>query len=127
MKILHTENSCGWGGQEIRILTESKGLMERGHDVAIVCPTQAPIHEAAREAGLITLAADIRRKNIPGLAAMYRALKSWQPDVINTHSSTDSWLSALAVRLGASDAPIVRTRHISAPVSPSLTNRWLYG
>lgn len=127
MKILHTENSCGWGGQEIRILTESRGLMDKGHEVALICPTQAPIFDAARETGLITIPADIRRKNLSGLLAMYKALKGWQPDVINTHSSTDSWLAALAVRLGATKAPIVRTRHISAPVSPSLTNRWLYG
>ena len=25
LSILHTESSCGWGGQEIRILTESQG------------------------------------------------------------------------------------------------------
>ena len=31
MRIVHTEASCGWGGQEIRILEESLGMMERGH------------------------------------------------------------------------------------------------
>ena len=31
MRILHTENSCGWGGQEIRILSEATGMMARGH------------------------------------------------------------------------------------------------
>ena len=33
MNIVHTEASCGWGGQEIRILEESRGLIERGHAV----------------------------------------------------------------------------------------------
>ena len=26
LSIVHTENSCGWGGQEIRILTEARGF-----------------------------------------------------------------------------------------------------
>ena len=38
LNIVHTESSCGWGGQEIRILEESRGLIERGHHVTIVCP-----------------------------------------------------------------------------------------
>ncbi|WP_369601170.1 glycosyltransferase family 4 protein [Hahella sp. SMD15-11] len=127
MKILHTENSCGWGGQEIRILTEATGLMKKGHEVALACPPEAPIYEAARERGLVTLPAPINRKNWRGLVAMYRLIRAWEPDIINTHSSTDSWLTAVAQLLGASPAPIVRTRHISAPVSPSVSNRWLYG
>ncbi|MBT7461989.1 MAG: glycosyltransferase family 1 protein, partial [Waddliaceae bacterium] len=36
MHILHTEASPGWGGQEIRILRESEGLRERGHDVIFI-------------------------------------------------------------------------------------------
>ncbi len=31
LSIVHTENSCGWGGQEIRILTEARGILDRGH------------------------------------------------------------------------------------------------
>ena len=33
LSIVHTENSCGWGGQEIRILTEARGFLDRGHRV----------------------------------------------------------------------------------------------
>ena len=49
MKILHTEASCGWGGQEIRILEESRGLIQRGHEVSVACPAHARMAaEAAR-------------------------------------------------------------------------------
>ena len=37
MRILHTESSLGWGGQEIRILTEAAGMIDRGHKVALAC------------------------------------------------------------------------------------------
>lgn len=45
MNILHTEASCGWGGQEIRILEEARGLIERGHEVRVVCPPESRIFE----------------------------------------------------------------------------------
>jgi glycosyltransferase involved in cell wall biosynthesis len=48
-------------------------------------------------------------------------------DVINTHSSTDSWLVALASLTMGQAPPQVRTRHISAAVPNNWTTRWLYG
>ena len=43
MKILHTESSLGWGGQEIRVLTEARGVARRGHEVASAAPREARI------------------------------------------------------------------------------------
>jgi glycosyltransferase involved in cell wall biosynthesis len=44
--------------------------------------------------------------------------------VLSTHSSTDSWLAALATF--GKRIPMVRTRHISAPVPRNVLTRWLY-
>ena len=44
LHIVHTESSLGWGGQEIRILSEAQGLIRRGHDVKLLYPPQARIH-----------------------------------------------------------------------------------
>ena len=96
MKILHTESSCGWGGQEIRILTESAGLIARGHDVRIACPPEAPLATRAAHYGVPVVHAAIARKNLKGLLAMKRLLLAERFDVVNTHSSTDSWLAGLA-------------------------------
>lgn len=57
---------------------------------------------------------------------MGKWLRKQQIDVINTHSSTDSWLVALARSLGFYQGAIVRTRHVSAPIKPSMMTRWLY-
>jgi glycosyltransferase involved in cell wall biosynthesis len=55
-----------------------------------------------------------------------RLLRERRFDVVNTHSSTDSWLAALALA-GTRGAPaLVRTRHISAPVPHNFATRWLY-
>jgi glycosyltransferase involved in cell wall biosynthesis len=126
MRIVHTESSCGWGGQEIRILDEAQGMVARGHGVTLVAPREARIYDAALKRGLHAVALPIARKGIRGLLTLRRWLKERPVDVINTHSSTDSWLAALAcATLGRAPA-IVRTRHISAPVPNNWATRWLY-
>ena len=122
MKIVHTESSLGWGGQELRILAESKGLAKRGHDITLLCPLEARIYGEAPGWGLRTVAMPIATKRLDGVLALRRWLRANPPEVVSTHSSTDSWLVALGTRL-----PIVRTRHISAPVSRNFLTRWLYG
>ena len=96
MKILHTEASQGYGGQELRIVNEAKGMIERGHDVHLVCPPDAQIAGLARERGIPVELLGIGKKKPSGVLAMRRWIKVNRPDVINTHSSTDSWLVALA-------------------------------
>lgn len=126
MRILHTESSCGWGGQEIRILEEARGMSARGHDVTLIAPREARIYDAALERGLNAAALPIGRKNIRGLLAVRRWLKARPVEVINTHSSTDSWLAALACATLARPPAIVRTRHVSSSIPNNLPTRWLY-
>ena len=125
MKIVHTESSLGWGGQELRILSESQGLARRGHELTLVCPLEARIYAEAPNWGLRAVALPIATKRVDGLLALRRWLKTNPCDLLSTHSSTDSWLGALAT-LGMR-LPIVRTRHISAPVPRNALSRWLYG
>ncbi|MBA2690246.1 MAG: glycosyltransferase, partial [Burkholderiales bacterium] len=126
MHIVHTESSVGWGGQEIRILSEALGMVERGHRITLVTPPEAIIFREARTRGVATVPLAIGRKKISAIGALHGWLKKNPVDVINTHSSTDSWLSALACRFLANAPPIVRTRHISAPVPYNFATRWLY-
>lgn len=128
LSILHTESSVGWGGQELRILTEMEGMARRGHRVQLLTAASADILPAARERGLSVHGIAIEAKKLRGLLAMRDWLggQGRDFDVINTHSSTDAWLVALA-RLGrAGMPPVVRTRHVSTPVNTSRSTRWLY-
>lgn len=126
MRILHTEASCGWGGQEIRILTEARGLIRRGHHVELVCPAEARIFAEAPAYGVPVRALPIGKKRLGPLMAMRTFLRGNHFDVINTHSSTDSWLAALACKTLVDAPPIVRTRHLSTAVNRSRSTRWLY-
>jgi glycosyltransferase involved in cell wall biosynthesis len=127
LSIVHTENSCGWGGQEIRILTESRAFLDRGHRITLITPHEAPIAEAARRTGLDVVTMPLRKR-----VSDVRRLRAWlrehrvKIDVLNTHSSTDSWLGALACATLAHPPPIVRTRHVSTTVHNRLGTRWLY-
>ena len=126
LHIVHTESSLGWGGQEIRILTEAMGMIQRGHTVTLIAPPSARIFHAAEERNIHVVALPIGRKNLSGLLALRRWLKHHPCDVINTHSSTDSWLAALATRFMRHAPPLVRTRHISAAIPDNAASRWLY-
>ncbi len=117
-----------WGGQEVRILTEARGLLDRGHRVKLlVCPG-SPIGAEAARMGIPTEALDIAHKGARPLINLRRWLRQHgrDHDVLNTHSSTDSWLSAIAGAGMPDMPPIVRTRHVSTPVNNHWTTRWLY-
>ncbi|MBU3728768.1 MAG: glycosyltransferase family 4 protein [Phycisphaerales bacterium] len=124
--ILHTESSCGWGGQEIRILEESKALLRRGHEVAIACPTESELFRRAPEWGIPVIPTPIARRSVAALGAIHRLLAGHRHGIINTHSSTDSWLVSFASLATRRRPAIVRTRHISAPISRSPASAWLY-
>ena len=127
LKILHTESSWGWGGQEVRILTESKALIVRGHEVCIAAPPDTPILQEAQALGIEAIGLPIRRKKIAGVLAIRKLVCNRHFDVINTHSSTDSWLTVLACQTVANAPRVVRTRHVSTPVRSTAANRWLFG
>ena len=128
MRILHTESSTGWGGQEIRILTEAQGMLRRGHEVTLLTPASAEIYPAAQKRSIPVVAIPMEKKRPAALVAMTRWLSAHRRefDVINTHSSTDSWLIALACRWLRDAPPIVRTRHVSTAIGKNRPTRWLY-
>jgi glycosyltransferase involved in cell wall biosynthesis len=126
LAIVHTEASLGWGGQEIRILSESRGLIKRGHDVKLLCPREARIHDEAPNWGVPAVALPIGKKRVKGVRALIDWFRDERCDVVNSHSSTDSWLVGLALTTLGRPFPVLRTRHISAPVPKNPATRWLY-
>lgn len=126
LRVLHTESSLGWGGQELRVLAESAGLAERGHEVTIAAPPESRILGEAGKRGIPCRALPIAGKSVAGVLAMRRAFLDLRPSVVNCHSSSDSWTCAFAARFVADPPPLVRTRHISAPIPGNVATRWLY-
>ncbi|MBI4654798.1 MAG: glycosyltransferase family 4 protein [Nitrospirae bacterium] len=126
LTILHTESSEGWGGQEIRILHESLGMIKRGHRVIISAPVQSNIFKRARESGINTISANFQRNNPFSISKMLSIIRREKPDVVNTHSSSDSWVTSIAARLSSVKPKIVRTRHLSTSISRAMLSRLIY-
>ena len=128
LHILHTEAAAGWGGQEIRVLQETRLLLERGHRVSLVCQADSPLEERARPISNSRFQLiPISMKSALSLwvfLALYRYVSKNNLDVIHTHSSIDSWLGGLVGKL--SGIPVIRTRHVSLPVNDFFPNHLLY-
>lgn len=128
LHILHTEAAAGWGGQEIRVLQETRLLLERGHRVSLVCQADSPLEERARSISssrfhLIPIS--MKSALSPWVfLTLYRYVSKNNLDVIHTHSSVDSWLGGVVGKL--SGVPVIRTRHVSLPVNDFFPNHLLY-
>src|SRR6476469_4246403 len=130
LAIAHTESSMGWGGQEIRTLTEAAGFIRRGHRVVVYAAPGSRIAAEAPRFGVPLVALPIGRKRLRGVRSLVGAFAGQPPDVVNAHSSTDAWLDALAcawlARTRRAAPVLVRTRHVSIPVPNDRATRWLY-
>ena len=128
LHILHTEAAAGWGGQEIRVLQETRLLLERGHRVSLICQAGSPLEERAKSiSNALFHLIPISMKSALSLGVfrvLYRYVSKNNLDVIHTHSSIDSWLGGLVGKL--SGIPVIRTRHVSLPVNDFFPNHLLY-
>lgn len=125
MKILHTEASPGWGGQEIRIMEEALGMRKRGHELFFIVQKKGHLAKEARKNGFAVYEMDFKKsKALFILLFLLWFLKRKQIDVLNTHSSLDAWLGGIAAKIAG--APVIRTRHLSTPVRPGKKCYLLY-
>ena len=117
--ILHTEASRGFGGQELRILAETRWLLDHGWDALVACQPASPLHAEAEAAGIPAVAVRMRgAHDLPALFVLRRLMKARAVSLIHTHSSVDSWLGALAAR--SLRRPVVRSRHVSIRIRSRL-------
>ena len=127
LRILHTESSTGMGGQELRILAESKMMARRGHTVVLAVPKGSRLGRRAEEEGMLVEPMGLTPKRFGILVGEFLSImRRHQCHIVNSHGSLDSWTASIAGRLSPVRPLIVRTRHKSTPVSRTLRHRWLY-
>jgi glycosyltransferase involved in cell wall biosynthesis len=127
LAILHTEASLGWGGQERRILVEALAMRQRGHRLAFACDHRGELYRRARQHGFpVTPLTFGSVHNFGAWIRLRRLLGVDAPDILNTHSSLDSWVGSLAWRSLPNRPLLVRTRHLSTRVKINWPTRWLY-
>jgi glycosyltransferase involved in cell wall biosynthesis len=124
-KILHTESSTGWGGQEHRTFKELSALRQRGHTLEVACRPGARLGDRAEEAGFTVHRIPMRGGgDLIAAWKIMRLLRGSGFDIVNTHSGHDSQLGGLAGRLAGTPL-IVRTRHLALPVTSLATYKLL--
>lgn len=126
LNILHLESSFGWGGQEIRILTESLSMRDLGYKVFFCIEKNGVLHKKALKNGFKSY--EIRFKKFFWFFSFFKLLyimKKYKIDIVNTHSSSDSWLGGVLAKL--LKIKVVRTRHLSTTIRKGLNSRILYG
>jgi glycosyltransferase involved in cell wall biosynthesis len=126
MRILHLEASSGWGGQEMRILREAEGMRARGHVVILAVSKGGGLVKRAKDAGFTVY--ELSFKKISWLGCLFklaRIIKKNKIDVVNTHSSLDSWIGGITARVCGKK--IIRTRHLSTPIKAGWNSVLVYG
>ena len=121
MKVLHTEWSDGWGGQEIRIISEMEGVREKGVDVLLACRENSKILNEAKKRNFKVYTLPFRGNfDLKTILLLRKIIKKEKIDIINTHSGKDTWVGGLAAK--SAGAKFIRTRHLSNRINPSRLN-----
>lgn len=119
--VVHTDWSRAYGGQEIRILTELREIGKLGFATGLIVPEKSELARRGKEEGIPVYPVAFKSKfSISSWLALFRVLRKIRPDIVNTHSSEDSWMAGFASRLCG--VPLVtRTRHVLAPISSAVS------
>ena len=124
--LIHTEASLGWGGQEIRILTECLWFREQGFRCILMANSSSKIFEVFSRNGFETIDVVFTKKSQIGdfLLCLDR-FRHLRPNMVGTHSNIDTRV-ALAAAAAAGVPKRIRYRHVSIPVKSSPWNRIIY-
>ncbi len=121
VRVLHTEWSNGWGGQEIRIINEMIAVREEGVDVFLACRVDSIIKKKALENNIKVITLPFRgNADLKTLFGLNKIIKAYSIDIVNTHSGKDTWVGGLAAKLAG--VKFVRTRHLSNKINPARIN-----
>ena len=126
LKIIHTEASPHWGGQEIRIFEEMKWFREQGHEMILVAHDNGTLYKRCKEEGFKVISVYFTKpRTLLNIFRMLWIIWRLKPNAVATHSSTDSWAGLIAAYL-LRTRKRVRYRHISAPVKRNFLNKLQY-
>jgi len=121
IRVLHTEWSDGWGGQEIRVINEMIAVREEGVDVFLACRDDSMIKKKALENNIKVFTLPFRgNADLKTLFNLQKIIKDYSIDIVNTHSGKDTWVGGLSAKLAG--IKFIRTRHLSNRISPARTN-----
>jgi len=101
-------------------------MIKRGHGGVIAASRRSHICAQAPKYGVEVLPFYFQKKNLLSFWKKASLIDREKIEIVNTHTSSDSWISSLAARLSRRKPQIIRTRHLSTPISKSFLSRLIY-
>ncbi len=122
IKVLHTECTASFGGQEIRIINEILDIQKRYNiEVYLACKGGYELERRAKEVGIKVFPLPFRgNADIYSFFKIIKIIKEKDIDIVNTHSAKDTWIGGFAAKL--TKRKFIRTRHTNTPINPSRFN-----
>lgn len=125
MRLLHSESSLAWGGQENRIRLESSGMMKRGHEVSLIVQPESRLYSRLKDSGLKIYPVRMRGAlDLRAILSVLAFIRRNKIQIVHTHSSIDTWVAGIAAKLYGK-AVIFRTRHVETPIGSVFPYRYL--
>lgn len=120
-RVLHTEWSEGWGGQEIRTISEMEGLAKEGVKCYLACRNNSKIKVEALSRGFKVFVLPFRGSvDIFTMFKLISIIKNHDITIVNTHSGKDTWVGGFAAKMAG--IKFIRTRHLANPIRKSKLN-----
>ncbi|EGB13953.1 glycosyl transferase group 1 [Pseudodesulfovibrio mercurii] len=129
MRIFQVINVRWFNATAWYAITLSRLLADAGHEVLVLTQAGTQAEQAARDAGLDTVAVDLNTTNPVRFAAAARhiiqLLRAHRPDIVNCHRGEGFFLWGL-LKLFGFHYRLVRTRGDQRPPRSDAINRWLH-
>lgn len=126
MRTLHIETGRNWLGGPAQVLYLMRGLVARGHETLLVCPSDSDLGRRAADAGLgvrfIRFSGDVDPRLFLGCLA---AIRAFNPDIVHLHSrrGADTQGAKAARFMGK---PVILSRRVDYPLRDSAPVRRRY-
>ncbi|MBI1756850.1 MAG: glycosyltransferase family 4 protein [Fimbriimonas ginsengisoli] len=112
MRILQVISSSATSGAERHVLSLSKRLIERGHQVSVVCPDEGWLPVALGEAGVAVYPSQMKGRGwARTLGLVLRHSARHRADVVHTHLTRAAYIGFAAGLIGRK--PVVTSVHIA--------------
>jgi len=111
----------------MRIILEAREMSKLGHRMVFAIQPESGIIPAIDQEGFEKEILSMKKTDfIISIVHLIKIISRYTVDIVNTHSSWDSWIASIAARISRRRPLILRTRHLSTPVSRGLLSRVVY-
>ena len=122
LRVILTDSSPNWGGQQYRLLREALWLDAHGHKILVLCGRRSELGARIPKFAPHLAVKKIRSWGGPfGLVEFLWNVWRWKPDVVHAHSGQDAFWACLLHFAGWT---VVRSRHMTMPAQMSARRKF---